>query len=588
MAMIRKPIITVLGHVDHGKTKLLDKIRGTAIVQKEAGNITQHIGATEVPIKAIEKISSEIIDKFGFKLKIPGLLFIDTPGHEAFTNLRKRGGSIADLAVLVIDINQLAQKQTFEAIEILKAYKTPFIIALNKIDKIHGWVSKEGEVLKNIEMQSKDVREFLDKQIYEIVGQLHSHGFQSERYDRCGDLTKEIPIVPISAMTGEGLPELLMFLAGLSQKFLGNKLDIDENEVGKGTILEVKDEKGLGTTIDVILYQGKLKVSDKIVLVGKNGIIETKIRALLQPKPMEEIRESKDKFNKVEAVYAAIGVKIVAPNLDSALAGSPVMVEQTGDEKDIICEELECVKIKCEAVGAIIKTDALGSLEALTKLLENEGLTIKSADVGDVTRREIIEANAVREKDCFKGIIFAFNVKVNNELMKDAEKTGVKIFKGDVIYKLIEDYQAWVKEQREMLKKKKLEELTLPAKFNVLPGFIFRNTKPAVVGVKIIAGRLRPGVKVLNKGKIIGLVKTIEANNEKVPIAEKNDEVAVSIEKGNVGRNIFENDVLYAYIPKNQFPELDKYKVYLNAEERELLEEMKEIESKDITEDEGE
>ncbi|MFH1240550.1 MAG: translation initiation factor IF-2 [Candidatus Diapherotrites archaeon] len=586
--MIRKPIITVLGHVDHGKTKFLDKIRGTAIVQKEAGNITQHIGATEVPIEAIEKISSKMIAKFGFKLTIPGLLFIDTPGHEAFTNLRKRGGSIADLAVLIIDVNQLAQKQTFESIEILKVYKTPFIVAANKIDKIQGWVSRDGEVLKNIEMQNKEVKEFLDKQIYEIVGQLHSRGFNSERYDRCGDLTKEIPIVPISAMTGEGLPELLMFLAGLSQKFLGKKLDIGENEIGKGTILEVKDEKGLGTTIDVILYQGNLKVSDRIVLVGKNGVIETKIRALLQPKPMEEIRESKDKFNKVDEVYAAVGVKIVAPNLDSALAGSPVMVEQQGDEKNIICEELGCVKIECEALGAIIKTDALGSLEALTKLLENEGLTIKSANVGDVTRREIIEANAVREKDCFKGVIFAFNVKVDDELMKDAEKTGVKIFKGNVIYKLIEDYQVWTKEQQEALKKQKLEELTLPAKFNIIPGFIFRNNKPAVVGVKIIAGRLRPGVKVLNKGKIVGLVKKIEANNEKVQIAEKNDEVAVSIEKGNVGRNIFEKDVLYAYIPKNQFSELDKYKIYLNAEERELLEEMKEIESKEITEDEGE
>ena len=353
-------------------------------------------------------------------------------------------------------------------------------------------------------------------------------------------------------------------------------------------IEQVKDEKGLGTTIDVILYQGKLKISDKIVLVGKNGVIETKIRALLQPKPMEEIRESKDKFNKVNDAYAAIGVKIVAPGLDDALAGSPVMVEQTGEEKDIICEEVGCVKIECEALGAILKTDALGSLEALTKLLENEGLTIKSANVGDVTKREIVEANAVREKDCFKGVIFAFNVKVDEDLMKEAEKTGVKIFKGNVIYKLIEDYQAWIKEQQEALKKKKLEELTLPAKFNVLPGFVFRNNKPAVVGVKIIAGRLRPGAKVLNKGKIVGSVKKIEANNEKVQISEKNDEVAVSIERGNVGRNIFENDMLYAYIPKKQFPELDKYIAYLNAEERELLEEMKEIESKEITEDEGE
>jgi len=140
-SMLRQPIITVLGHVDHGKTTLLDKIRKTAIAAKEAGGITQAIGTTEIPTNVIKTLCGKLLERFKIKLIISGLLFIDTPGHEAFTTLRKRGGSIADLAILVIDINEGIMPQTIESLEILKVSRIPFIIALNKIDRIKGWTS---------------------------------------------------------------------------------------------------------------------------------------------------------------------------------------------------------------------------------------------------------------------------------------------------------------------------------------------------------------------------------------------------------------------------------------------------------------
>jgi len=218
---IRQPIVSVLGHVDHGKTTLLDKIRGTAIAKKEAGGITQHIGATEIPLEVIKEICGPILDKLGGKLTIPGLLFIDTPGHEAFTNLRKRGGSIADLAVLVIDVNEGFRPQTIESLNILRSYKVPFVVAANKIDRIRGWNSREMRpISESIRKQKEWVVQELDKKIYELVGSLSRMGFSAERFDRIRDFTREVCIVPVSALTGEGIPELLAIISGLAQKYL--------------------------------------------------------------------------------------------------------------------------------------------------------------------------------------------------------------------------------------------------------------------------------------------------------------------------------------------------------------------------------
>ena len=256
MTEIRQPIVTVAGHVDHGKTSILDKIRGTSIQEGEAGGITQKISFTTLPGKDIQKRSGEILEKFKIPLEIPGLLFIDTPGHAAFTNLRKRGGSLADIAVLVIDINDGIKPQTAEVLQILKANKTPFIIALNKLDNISGWQTPKSLLsLEGIEQQATNVKQNFEEKFYTIIGSLYSHGITAEMYSKITDFTKNVAIVPCSAETGEGINEILAMITALSQKFLKEKIEI--RELGKGVVLEVKKDKATNF-LECILYDGKL------------------------------------------------------------------------------------------------------------------------------------------------------------------------------------------------------------------------------------------------------------------------------------------------------------------------------------------
>lgn len=581
--MIRKPIITVLGHVDSGKTSFLDRIRGTKIVSQEAGAITQHIGATEVPIKVVKEMAGELTKKYGFELKIPGLLFIDTPGHQAFSNLRKRGGSIADLAVLTVDCIKGCELQTLEAMDILKAFKVPFIIAMTKVDKIHGWDSKELSFTENKENQSKELLEELDKKLYCIVGEAHKKGFLVERFDRIQDFTKEIPVIPICNKTGEGFPEVLMFLAGLSQKFLEKKLTIEVKGRGKGTVLEVKEEKGLGKTIDVILYNGTIKTGEKIVLGGKQGIITTKVRAILLPKPLDEIRAPQERFDSVKEVHAASGLKIAAPNLDNALAGSPLRIEAKEEEIEEIRKEIQSIKIDSEELGPIIKTDTLGSLEATVKLLEEREIKARKANVGEVTRRDVIEAEGVKEKNKTQGVILAFNTKINPEAKEQAKKSEVKIFSEKIIYALIENYEKWIQEEKEKEKKDFLAGTILPARIKLMPENVFRNAKPVIIGAKILEGKLKAGTKLMKKGKIIGKVQAIQNQGKNIEKAGKGEEVAISISDTTLGRGIEKNDELISFIPKKDIEKLDKSDV-LNKEEKELLKKIKEVKPEEETE----
>lgn len=577
--MIRKPIITVLGHVDAGKSSLLDRIRGTDIVAKEAGGITQHIGATEVPIKIIRKISGKLIEKYKFNITLPGLLFIDTPGHEAFVNLRKRGGSIADLAVLVVDVTKGCENQTCEAIDILKTYKTPFIVVANKIDRISGWRSTQESFTNSVTVQTKEVVEQLDKKLYELVGELHSHGFESERFDRCSEFTKQIPIIPVCARTGEGLHEVLMFLAGLSQKYLEKKLNIEVSGKCKGTVLEVTEDKGLGKTINVIIYEGKLKVGDEIVVGGKNGAVTTKIRALLEPKPLGEIRASQEKFKNINEVSAAAGVKIAAPGLGDVLSGSPLRVVSTGNEVEEVNADINKLRIDSDIEGPIVKTDALGSLEAFVKMLEDRNIKVRLGDIGEVTRRDVMEMESVRKTSPYLGVIFAFHTKVNPDAEEEAGKRGVRIFSGSVIYKLIEDYEKWVNEAKDQGKKNKLKTIVLPAEFELLPGNVFHNTKPAIVGVRISEGRLRSKIKVMNaKGIVIGKAEVIQKDGKNVELASKGDEVAVSIEGATIGRNLHEGDVIFSVIPEKQLKSKE-WEELLEGGENILLEKIKKLQA---------
>jgi len=575
--MIRQPIIVVLGHVDHGKTTLLDKIRHSNVAEKEAGKITQHIGATEVPLKEIERICSDLLKKFGFTLKIPGLLFIDTPGHEAFTNLRKRGGNIADIAILVIDIMQGIQPQTKESIEILKSYKTPFIVALNKIDKLDEWQSNNNSFLANLKKQTEKGIKQLDEKVYDIVVELYKEGFEAERFDRCTDFTKQIPIVPCSGMTGEGIAEILALISGLSQKFLTKNLEINEKDKGKGTVLEVKEEQGLGHTIDVILYDGAIKINDKIMLAGKNGIIKTKVKALLRPAALQEMRLGLNKFEQTKKASAAAGIKISALNLENAIAGSSMYVFDEKDEKEKEKEietEIQEITIQNETIGVIIKADSLGSLEAITKLIEINEIPIRKAEVGNVTKKDVTEALTVKEKDELKAIIFAFNVKIDEQAKEEAKKRNITIISEKVIYKLLEEYNKWLAEIKNEEKNITLKKMVFPAKIKFLREHTFRHSGPAVIGIEVLTGKIKPGIKLLKNGKIIGEIKSIQSEGKNLQQAIKGEKVAIALSEAIVNKTIFEEDEFYSFIPKEQFDKIPKY-FDLNQEEMKILEEIK-------------
>jgi len=181
MIRYRQPIVVVLGHVDSGKTSLLDKIRKTAVQARESGGITQHIGASIFPKETLIEICCTLLSKVGGDIKVPGILVIDTPGHEVFSNLRIRGGSAADFSIIVTDVMKGVEAQTVESLEILRQRRVPFVVALNKIDMISGWKPGSNSfVTESLKRQSPSVIEILDRQLYTVVGSLSRLGFRSE------------------------------------------------------------------------------------------------------------------------------------------------------------------------------------------------------------------------------------------------------------------------------------------------------------------------------------------------------------------------------------------------------------------------
>ncbi len=574
---LRKILVSILGHVDHGKTSLLDQIRRTSVQTKEAGGITQAIGASNVPIDVIKKICKDLPAIKAMKFTVPGLLFIDTPGHAAFTSLRKRGGNLADIAVLIVDINEGFKPQTIESIEILKFYKTPFIVAANKIDAMGGWRSSKDPILKNIAAQGQDLQTQIETKLYELVGKLHEFGFESERFDRIEDFSKQVGIVPISAKTGEGVPELLMVMTALAQKFLEKCLECNINGPGKGTILEVKEEKGLGTTLDVIIYDGTIKVNDTIVLGTMSEPIVTKVRALLEPKPLAEMRDKSSKFCSIKSAAAATGVKVAAPGLEHAMAGMPLLVatpDTVDGIKEQIQKEVEEVLVETDKEGIIIKADTIGSLEALTTLLREKGVSIRKAGVGEVTKKDVTDSESSLEKNPLDAAILAFNVPVIDEIKTYGK--NIRIINSDIIYKIIEDFEAWQIEKQKQLEAKELEGLVKPCKLRLMPNYVFRQSNPAIVGSDILTGELRVGAPLMKDGKQITTVKSIQHEKDTLSKVEAGKQVAVSMPGVMVGRQINENDILYSAVPEEDFRKLKELKKYLSKEEIEVMKEIAE------------
>ena len=572
---LRTPIVAVLGHVDHGKTSLLDQIRGSAVSEGEAGAITQHIGSTAVPLDVISEIAGELVDPADFDL--PGLLFIDTPGHHSFSTLRSRGGALADIAVLVVDVNDGFQPQTHEAIDILRRTATPFVVAANKIDTVPGWSTEPGRPSKAaIEAQSDRVESDLTEMLYEIIGQLSDAGFTADMYWRVQNFQENIGVVPVSAETAEGVPDLLTVLMGLSQRYMRSEMQIDASGPAAGTVLEVTETQGFGTTIDTVIYDGTLTDGDQIVVGGRPDQIVTDVRALLQPKPLAEIRVGEG-FERVDSVVAARGVKIAAPNLDDAMAGAPVRAVRDRPVEEVIQSveaELAAVEVTTEEEGVTIKADTLGSLEALASTLEDDDIQVTRAEVGDVAPRDVRMAQAATEPR--HRAILAFNVEVLEDARRLAKQEDVELFEHDVIYRLIEDYDEHVTEIEQAQQEQVLENIARPARFELLSDHVFRQSDPAVVGVEVRGGLLRRNSRVVrfdgDEPERVGTLKSIQDESEDVDEARTGERVAVAIDGPTVGRQIEEGDELWVELPEKHAKILEQELTEdISADEREVL-----------------
>jgi len=567
MAEVRQPIVTVCGHVDHGKTSILDKLRGTSIQEGEAGGITQKISFTMMPKETIIERAGIVIEKFKIPLEIPGFLFIDTPGHAAFTNLRKRGGSLADLAVLVIDINEGIKPQTSEVLQILRLNKTPFIIALNKIDNVSGWHKAEsGLFLDSENSQGMMVKQNFDEKIMTIMGTLNHYGINADLYNKISDFQKTVAIVPCSARTGEGISEILAMLSALSQKFLKEKIAVKGD--GKGVILEVKKEKGV-TYLESILYDGELFQTDEILIPGFDNVIVTRIRNIQEALPLNK------GFKTQEKVHAATGVKLQIIEKDEVLPGMPFRVLRGKTEEEINEMKVEmktelCEEIQTDDHGILVKAESLGSLEALLVLLKQKQIPVVKAGIGNISKKDIYIAGSLPEEN---RIILGFNSELAEEITPEESK-GIKILSNAVVYKLIEDFEKWRENKQKELERKKLRELPQLTKIEVLE-FVFRNTNPAIFGVKVCSGLLRQDVEMINnQDKKIGWIKAIQADKTSVQTAEKGKEVAISMSGVNFERELTVGEFLYSNLSEFQFRKFKEYKDILTSEEKTIVQEI--------------
>ncbi|CAI8254149.1 MAG: Translation initiation factor IF-2 [Methanobacteriota archaeon] len=620
----RQPIVAVLGHVDHGKTSILDHIRSlgidsqSSVMAREAGGITQHIGATEIPSELLNEVCGNLLG--GKKFNSPGLLFIDTPGHHSFTALRSRGGALADIAILVIDVLEGCQPQTLESIRILKQQKTPFVLALNKIDRIHGWECKfNRSTVHSMKNQSKEALALFEQKFWELVGKLSEQGFNVDLYSKISDFTDTIAAVPCSAKEGEGIQDLLAITVGLAERFLGDRLK-DVHGEAEGTILELKDEQGLGKTLDLILYKGTLSKGDEILLVSQEGPFWSHIKGMFSPRGMSEMRDAGDRWDTVETVSAAGGIKINGPNFDKVLVGTTLRVfskddaailqkvqklttdiaranadgkmERVSDmknQRNIVLEEISAeaferfksakmeskISVQLEEEGVVIKSDTLGGLEALAFELEKISVPIRSATIGEVKKKDIRAAEI--SADPLHCAILSFNTSISKEAAEALEKSkNINLIEGQVIYHILEKFEEWMEIRQRELAESKREDLVHPGKIKLLKDHVFRRNNPAVVGIRVLGGRIKVGQNLLKlDGKKVGQIRSIRIGEDSMKEAENGQEVALAIKGVTIGRQVDEEDILLVDIPSSHASKLQQ--MDLSASENQILQELIEI-----------
>lgn len=572
---LRSPICCILGHVDTGKTKLLDKIRQTNVQEGEAGGITQQIGATYFPVAALEKKVAVVNKDNEFVFNVPGLLIIDTPGHESFTNLRSRGSSLCNIAILVIDIMHGLEPQTIESMKLLRDRKTPFIVALNKIDRLFGWKKIDNNGFEDsFRLQKQAVQSEFEERWTFVRTQLQEQGFNSELFFKNKNMSKYVSVCPTSAHTGEGIPDMIKLIVKLTQERLTNNLMyLSEVEC---TVLEVKVIEGLGTTIDVVLSNGVLHEGDRIVLCGNPEPIVTNIRALLTPAEMKELRV-KSQYVHNKEVKAAMGIKIAADGLDSAIAGSRLLVVGPNDDEEDLMDEVMgdlahlLSRVSKTGRGVSVQASTLGSLEALLEFLRVSKIPVATISIGPVFKKDVLRAGIMLEKAKEYAVMLCFDVKVDKDAKAYADEIGVKIFEADIIYHLFDKFTAHMKQLEEQRK----EESKMLAVFPCVlkPVAVFNKKDPIVIGVDVTEGNLKMTTPIcaVKKNPVTGVkeiiqlgrVTSIERDHKQIQVCKRGQpSVAVKIEGANqpmYGRHLEETDTLYSAISRKSIDTLKEF-----------------------------
>jgi translation initiation factor aIF-2/yIF-2 len=617
---LRSVISCIMGHVDTGKTKILDKIRNTNVQDGEVGGITQQIGATFIPYETLaNKIKN---DSFEYSIDIPGLLMIDTPGHKAFENLRSMGSSLCDIAIIVVDLMHGLEPQTIESMNMLRSINTPFIIALNKIDRLYGFVKSGDEKARNIRKTLSDqdencISEFNTRST-KIIVQIMEQGFNAKLYWENDSIEDTISICPTSAITGDGLPDLLMNLIKYPQNhtYMSNNISLiqDFNPLAfKCIIMDSSKIDGLGVTIDVILINGELNQGDRIIIETTGGPINTTIRSLLTPPSNSESRvTNKSNYIYHKSLTGAMGIKIVANNINDIITGSNItklsksecftkeIINMPKDEpveyEDVISDLASKSKSKIELQdkGVTVHASTLGSLEALLYFLQKEcdpPIPVFQANIGNVMKKDVVKTNLSNTFGIQSGssglnefkTILAFNVKIDEDAEIQAKENGVKIFSAEIIYHLFDQFKKHKETLQQLRKDSFRNKMIFPCILKILPDCIFNKKNPLVFGVDVIEGNLHIGTPLSNSNTYIGKVISIQKDHKEVDIGKKGSSVCIKVDNQEnpsiaYGRHFDNTNVLCSKISRESLDVLkEHFKDDITRDDLALLVKLKKV-----------
>lgn len=595
---LRCPIVVIMGHVDTGKTKLLDKIRKTNVQEGEAGGITQQIGATYFEKKTLISQTAKLNETEKFDLTVPGMLVIDTPGHESFTNLRSRGSSLCDVAILVVDLMHGLEQQTIESLEMLRSRGTPFVVALNKVDRCYDWKTcKDMPIRDALKEQSEGTLQEFRSRSSDAKVQLQEQGVNSNIYWEMGDddwtNSDFVPLVPTSAITGEGVQDILLLLCQIAQRKLWQQLMWCANL--QCSVLEVKAIDGLGMTVDVLVVNGYLREGDKAVFCTLDGPIVTEIRGLLTPPPSREMRVKSEYIHHKE-IKGALGVKLIGNGLEKVMAGTPVMVAGPDDEvEDIKAEVMSDLtslqeKLSTDKKGVMVQASTLGALEALLQFLREETkppIPVSAIGIGTINKRDVTRISIMNEKGCSEyATILAFDVPVPREAREHAEEVNVRIFTADIIYHLFDQFTRFMEQLQEKRREDAAAIAVFPSIVKILPQHVFNQKDPIIVGVEVVEGILKVGTPLCVPtlgGLHVGTVTSIEQNGREQETARKGASVAIKIVNENnptitYGRQFDASHSLYSTLNRASIDALKlHFKDKLESEDWRLVVKLKKV-----------